>query len=77
MFFVSEPPAVLIRAATPVLTLRRRTDVGYTRHRHLKRASRLQPTCVRRLEGWPRGRGACLHPSRRVATRRSSGWGVL
>src|ERR1700686_1618022 len=28
------------------LILRRRTDLGFTRDRHIKNASRLQPTCV-------------------------------
>jgi hypothetical protein len=42
------------------LILRRRTDLGFTRDRHIKYASRLQPTC-----------GA---PSRRMAAGSSRLW---
>jgi hypothetical protein len=34
------------------LILRRRTDLGFTRDRHIKYASRLQPTCGVPSRGW-------------------------
>src|ERR1700720_2447361 len=44
-------------------TLRRRTDLGFTRDRHINYASRLQPTCgAPSRRGWPLSRSR-LWPS--------------
>src|ERR1700726_1006799 len=51
-------------------TLRRRTDLGFTRDRHIKYASRLQPTCGAPSRRMAAGfRLACARPSRRAQER--------
>src|SRR6202011_3975580 len=52
------------------LILRRRTDLGFTRDRHIKYASRLQPTCGAPSRRMAAGfRLACARPSRRAQER--------